>query len=169
MQEYNPHISKIGYRDGNKKSNISSLVYRFRNRNYLVYVCSRNADFTLYAYAINREHDSLFFCIRSLPLCEVDVYSFDMKMLFIKYGPWAILQAKNSFSTIRLDHCHEQHNKDLKVDWEILRLTGDDVKHLRWMVYDSCKTPEMNGLWFRSGTFCLWHCASISFERKKNS
>lgn len=162
MQEYNPHISKIGYRDGNKKSNISSLVYRFRNRDYLVYVCSRNADFTLYAYAINREHDSLFFCIRSLPLCEVDVYSFDMKMLFIKYGPWAILQAKNSFSTIR-------HNKDLKVDWEILRLTGDDVKHLRWMVYDSCKTPEMNGLWFRSGTFCLWHCASISFERKKNS
>lgn len=37
------------------------------------------------------------------------------------------------------DHCQEQHNKDLKVDGEVLRLFADDVKPLRWMVYDSEK------------------------------
>ena len=37
------------------------------------------------------------------------------------------------------DHCQEQHNKDLKVDKEVLRLFADDVKPLRWMVYGSEK------------------------------
>ena len=37
------------------------------------------------------------------------------------------------------DHCQEQHNKDLKVDGEVLRLFADDVKPLRWMVYGSEK------------------------------
>ena len=54
---------------------------------------------------------------------------------FTKYGSWAILYAKNSFSAMSYDHCQEQHNKDLKVDGEVLRLFADDVKLLKWMVY----------------------------------
>ena len=36
------------------------------------------------------------------------------------------------------DHCQEQHNKDLKVDGEVLRLFADYLP-LRWMVYGSEK------------------------------
>lgn len=81
-------------------------------------------------FALDQYHYARWMSVRLIWKC----YSSNA---ILCYSSNAILQAKNSFSTIRLDHCHEQHNKDLKVDWEMLRLTGDDVKHLRWMVYGS--------------------------------
>ena len=53
---------------------------------------------------------------------------------FSNEGRFVVSRIRNPFSSVDIDHCHEQLNKSVKGDGGAVGLTEDEGKFLRWMV-----------------------------------
>ena len=72
------------------------------------------------------------------------VHAYDMSILnktnpsmyeaFSTEGRFVVSRTKNPFSSIGIDHCHEQLNKSVKCDGGAVGFTEDEDKFLHWMV-----------------------------------
>lgn len=67
-----------------------------------------------------------------------DMYQLDDKHPFIaekfREGKFTVNKTGNNFSSIAIDHAHEQNNKCVKGDGGVIGLTEDSAQLLRWMV-----------------------------------
>ena len=113
---------------------------------------------------------------------DVNSHHYDLEMLketnpdifheFETNSNFVVSRTKNSFSSIGLDQCHEQLNKDIKGDGGMVGLTEDEDRLWRWMI---C-SPEISRAVsdFETGTVLKkkdhgifhHHEESVSFQRR---
>ena len=103
-----------------------------------------SGDFKLYKVSMKLALPWLFAMDRTHYARWLSIHSYDMDVLkqtnvdvyneFNDHGNFVTSRTENNFSSMGLDHRHEQHNKDFKGDGGAVGLTESDEKLTRWMV-----------------------------------
>ena len=104
----------------------------------------RSRNFVLYIYAINQLLQWMFTLDHFHYSRWLSVHLFDMERLhhtnvdifdeFKENGNFVVARTQNKFSSMGIDHRHEQLNADIKGTGGAMGLTEDEQKFLRWMV-----------------------------------
>ena len=118
----------------------------------------RSANFHLYVYSLGRLLPWMFAFDHFNYVRWMSIHHYDLEMLketnpdifheFETNSNFVVSRTKNSFSSIGLDQCHEQLNKDIK-DGGMVGLTEDEERLRHWMI---C-SPEIS----RAVSDFEWH------------
>ncbi|XP_078492496.1 uncharacterized protein LOC144748319 [Ciona intestinalis] len=103
----------------------------------------RSRDFELYKYslsrvlpwffALNHTHYARWVSVHLNDMLTLEDTDQDVATKFAR-GSFVVGKTKHKFSSIALDHAHEQNNKCVKGDGGAIGLTEDSSQLLRWML-----------------------------------